>query len=216
MTTPPPDEKPCPHDQVKLEATGSGRWKSCLLYGRRVEYVCTRNGKVIRDSGFTGFARLCNHAARALWVVPPGYKPAERVEVHDALALLKETRGRLIAGSGCKRSVAGKSWHEDTHAWLAEKGCKASEEPCDHKFRVGYGRLVSATKSWRYPCGIHGYSRTLSTAEVPKDCPPLLSVTGMKEVGVVLDFQKGEISANDRREPMKMLDSGHPVLDMDA
>jgi len=38
----------------------------------------------------------------------------------------------------------------------------------------------------------------------------------MKELGVVLDFQQGEIAVKDRREPMKMLESGHPVLDMDA
>ena len=122
----------------------------------------------------------------------------------------------MIADSGCKRSVAGKSWHEDTQAWLAEKGLEAVEEPCEDKFRFGDGRLVSAARSWRYPCGIHGYSGTLSITEVPKDCPPLLSVTGMKELSVVLDFQKGEISVNDRKEPMKSLDSGHPTLDMDV
>ena len=151
----------------------------------------------MREPGFIGFTGLCSDAARALWIAPPGYKPAERVEVHDALASFRETRGRLIADSGCKRSVAGKSWHEETQAWLAEKGLRAVEEACDDKFRFGDGRLVSATRSWKYPCGIHGYSGTLTIAEVPKDCPPLLSVAGMKELGVVLDFQQGEIAVKD-------------------
>ena len=126
MTAPPPGETPCPHTDLQYGSNQHGRWKKCVLCNRRVEYVATKNGQVVREPGFAGFTGLCSDAARALWIAPPGCKPAERVEVHDALALFRETRGRLIADSGCKRSVAGKSWHEETQAWLAERGLKAS------------------------------------------------------------------------------------------
>ena len=76
-----------------------------MLCGRRVEYVATKTGQLVREPGFAGFTGLCSDAARALWIAPPGYKPAERVEVHDALASFRETRGRLI-----ETAVANAVW----------------------------------------------------------------------------------------------------------
>lgn len=119
----------------------------------------------------------------------------------------------MIADSGCKWNIAGEVWHREAQKWLASQGLCAQEEVCADKFRFGDGRLVKATRSWKFPCGNHGINRILNIAEVPKDCPPLLSVGSMQQMGVILDFRNRSISVGDRTEHMTLLlPSGHPVL----
>ena len=60
--------------------------------------------------------------------------------------------------------------------------------------------------------GSHG---ELNIAEVEKDCPPLLSVTAMKELGLVLDFKNQTITASileGKTHRMETATSGHPIL----
>jgi len=156
----------CTHAELKHGANASGAWATCKICGRRVEYVDKKSQKVVREPGFTG---ICSQKARDLWIPPAGWKPAERIPEQEALVLFTDTRGRVIADSGCKRSVAGSQWHQDTKSWLAERGLKPIEEECKDKFRFGDGRVVTAKRSWRYPCGIYGYNGTLSIAEVSRD-----------------------------------------------
>jgi hypothetical protein len=163
---PAPGEPERPHINRTRGGNAHGKWKTCKVCDRRVEYIDAKTQKVSRDPHYTGFMAVNWEKARSLWIPPPGYKPPERIQVADALATFSDTCGKLIADSGCKRSVAGASWHKATQEWLAEQGLKPIEEQCTDTFRFGDGRTVAATRSWRYPCGIRGYNGILSVAEV--------------------------------------------------
>jgi hypothetical protein len=126
-----------------------------------------------------------------------------------------DTKGRVIPDSGCRRSVAGKRWHDEIQERLAARGLRPVEMPCSDLFRFGDGRVVKATRSWKYPVGIYGRNGVLNMAEVPKDCPPLLSYRCMGELGVVMNFRDQALTVEGETRPMQKLSSGHPALDVE-
>ncbi len=73
--------------------------------------------------------------------------------------------------------------------------------------------MIRATRSWRYPFGIYGRSGVLNVAEVPQECPPLLSAKCMGELGVVMDVKEKSPTIAGEKRPTQMLSSGHPALD---
>ena len=121
----------------------------------------------------------------------------------------------MIADSRCKRIVAGSQWHNDMRKELAKVGPKPIKKDIDEKFRFGDGKVVRASKSWIYPTGMYGQHGQINVAEVPRQCPPLLSHKAMEELGMVLDFDNLTTSirsAGVLDKPMLRADSGHPIL----
>lgn len=86
----------------------------------------------------------------------------------------------------------------------------AQAEACEGKFRIGDGRLVRPHEvgSIHVEC----MDGILNIAEVPKDCPPLLSVRSKQQMGLILDFRNQRISEGYRTDRMVLQPSGLPVL----
>ena len=115
-------------------------------------------------------------------------------------------------GSGCKHTVAGEAWHTEARRWLAQYHLTPERSPCSDRFRFGDGNVVQAACTWTYPAGVYGQNGTLRVAEVPVDCPPLLSVKSMRELGVCLDFEQGETRVGGKTRPMESMETGRPKL----
>jgi hypothetical protein len=98
---------------------------------------------------------------------------------------------------------------------LADLGLRPVEVSCDDRFRFGDGRVIRASRSWKYPFGIYGRNGVLNVAEVPQEeCPPFLSAKCMGELGVVMDFKEKAVTVAGDTRPMQMLSSGDLALDV--
>ncbi len=113
--------------------------------------------------------------------------------------------------SGCRRTVSGKKCHAEARRRLAELGLRPVEAPCEDRFRFGDGRVIRASRSWRYPLGIYGRNGILNVAEAPQERPPLLSAKCMDELGVVMDFKEKAVTVASDTRPTQMLSSGYPA-----
>ncbi len=153
-----------------------------------------------------------------MWTAP---EPVEQpklapVEEFDEVAYINYSNAqeRFILDSGCRRSMAGKRWCDEARRRLAGIGLRPVEVPCDDRFRFGDGRVALASSSWKYPFGIYGRDGVLSIAEVPQECPPLLSAKFVGELEVIMDFKDKSLAIDGEKRPMPMLSSGHPALDV--
>ncbi len=183
----------CPHKEVRKGANQHASWETCTACGKRVSYTDKKTGSTTRFAGTVA-------------------EPAP-VAVEDVL--FTDTRGRVILDSGCRRTVAGTRWHEETQAWMRERGLQPVRNECRERFRFGDGRVVPAVCSWTYPCGVYGTNGMLNVAEVRTDCPPLLSLQSMKEMGVVLDFANAQVTVQGHTKPMETMPSGRPIVRID-
>ena len=100
--------------------------------------------------------------------------------------------------SGCRRSVAGRDWHERLQSHLSEIGLHAFKRQSNDKFRYGDGKVVEGTCSWTYPVSIRGHQGQLDIAEVPVETPPRASRQLMKDLGLIVGF------AEDRMDIRKL------------
>ena len=101
-----------------------------------------------------------------------------------------DERGDVIPDSGCKKSVASARWRKWQRARLAKQGLKPVKQDSKYTFACGDGRKVKSNVIWLYPISIRAKASHADIAEVDCTCPPLFSVEGMQDLGVVLDFSK--------------------------
>ena len=192
---PKPPEPPCRHDQVTTSGSNQYvQYISCRDCHVRLSKLDKRTGEV---EHFTGFgATVCS--------VP---------QCHDVY--FQDVEEHMIADSGCKRSVAGKMWHDQLRQKLAAEGLQPVKKAIREKFRFGDGRVVKAHTSWTYPTGLYGRHGQVNVAEVDVECPPLLSVRAMEELGMVLNFWDSTVSilsADAHDKPMIKAKTGHPII----
>lgn len=79
-------------------------------------------------------------------------------------------------------------------------------------FTFGVGPVVKSEKSWVYQAGQHGRSYLWKIAEVPGDCPGLVSAGDMGRFGIVFDFGMKRIRSSGVDRKMTHTESGHPTL----
>ena len=72
---------------------------------------------------------------------------------------------------------------------VSSPGLETHKKKIDENFCFGDGQIVKATKAKLYPAGVYGKHSQVSIAEVNRDCPPLLSITTVEDLGVILNFR---------------------------
>jgi hypothetical protein len=132
-------------------------------------------------------------------------------EVH----VVSMQKGHIMLDTGCKKSVAGRQWHQDFQKELESLGMKGKEIQATESFRFGDGRVVTSKKTWVYPVGISGVSTTLEICEVDGECPGLLDFGCMTRWRMMFNFQEKTYSAFGKEpKPMNMTSSGHPQMNL--
>ena len=198
----------CPHTDAQgkpaLRHGGNGAWAyaSCRLCGRRV--ALSRRGPpdpvAVAADGHDDLNDVLSFEA-----VP---SPAYWADIKDT---------QMVIDSGCRRCVAGRAWHEKFQETIAKMGFKGVAREIKESFRYGDGRVVQATRAWRYPAGINKKNGSIDIAEVDEDTPPLLSRKALTDMGVILNFADGTMTikaANLDSAKMDFSNSGHALLDV--
>ena len=179
-----------PREQQVEHENQHASWTKCLACGERLELVS-------RKPKFAGVVEI------------PPETPAD-VPVKD----IRNDVERMIIDSGCKRSVAGRRWHHRMHVILKAQGLKPRRRDIEETFRFGDGALSRSSCAFVYPIGIYGRHGTIDVAMV-KECPPLLSNSAMKQLGVKIDWAEDTITVRAARaydQPMETLSSGLPSI----
>ena len=156
---------PCQHPDVVRRANQHAVWWSCTECDRQ---VCRQSWDDPRPSWFIGVVTT--------------------VPLHKPVYTAAEEEKYLILDSGCRRSVAGSKWHHGMYHWLRSQGLKPVIRLVTESFEFGGGEVLSATRSFIYPMVINDHLVEVDVAEVTGNCPPLLSSSAMKTLGVVVDY----------------------------
>jgi competence ComEA-like helix-hairpin-helix protein len=125
--------------------------------------------------------------------------------------------GHIMLDTGCKRSVAGPTWHQQMRTRLSDLGLEPVQRACKAQFVFGSGKSVKATSSWVYPIAIRGRPALLDVAEVPCDCPGLMSKVSMKKMGMTYDLANETVDVKIlklKSVPVLSIDTGHPVINI--
>ena len=124
--------------------------------------------------------------------------------------------GHIMLDTGCERSVAGPEWHRAMQSKLHELGPAPTKEGTAH-FVFGSGKAVRATCRWVYPIAIRGRPALLDVAEVPCNCPGLMSKASMKRMGMTLHLEDDTVDIRTmdlKSVPVLQTNTGHPVIDI--
>ena len=112
-------------------------------------------------------------------------------------SLTSMNMGDLWCDSGCVRAVGGKEQHAALKKHMAKFGLKPIQKSCQESFQFGNGQISYAIGASVYPVFVQGkYRGMLDIAEVPDDCPLLLSKSVLKKWDVDLCFGKGCMNIN--------------------
>ena len=80
------------------------------------------------------------------------------------------------------------------HHWLKKQGLKPVIRLVNESFEFGGGEVLTATRAFIYPVTINDHLVEVGVAEVPGNCPPLLSSSAMKTLGVIMDYEKQHLT----------------------
>lgn len=134
---------------------------------------------------------------------------------HQPVYHTNEEEKYIILDSGCRRSVAGTSWHHGMFRWLKSQGLKLVIRLVTESFEFVGGEVPSATRAFIYPLVINNYLVEIDMAEVLGNCPPLLSSSAMKTLGIIMGYEKQTLTiraCQSTNLPLKESAGGHPIL----
>ena len=191
---PTPDSRHCDHPAFRRYANQHGTWWSCTTCDKRITFQQhpQPSGTQCRPIWFAGVVQI-----------PVNYQDNLTDSEHPM----------IIMDSGCRRSVAGRSWHDKMIRWIQSYGMQPTIKKIEESFEFGGGEIVDATRALVYPILLNGHLVELDVAEVAK-CPPLLSSQAMRSLGMELNYATNRVRVHSCRLeiPLEENKGGHPVL----
>ena len=139
-------------------------------------------------------------------------KRSHELGVHTLIYHAGCRPGEALGDSGCRTSVGGAAWHQQLRAEVERRGYRVRSALYKEYFKFGAGPVVASERLWVYPIGFHGKNELLRIAEVPGNCPGLLSIEDMSRLKVAFDFEARVLTVRGQRHPMTYTTSGHPTL----
>ena len=130
--------------------------------------------------------------------------------------LVRLTKRHGMLDTGCRREVAGPTWHKEMQAECDARGIEYYPEPVNERYAFGAGRVYHACIRWVYPTCPHGKSVVLRIAEIEADVPGLLGPVFMHMMKTVLDFTSNpnKVTIGGVQDVMKYSDTMHPIVDL--
>ena len=155
-------ERSCEHRRVENGGDATTMWRNSRDCRVRLSTVDRKSGK---SAHFIGCVD-CAPKARRLWGRTFDVDDMDSIpdiENCDTLPYainFAETDQKVIPDSECRRSVAGKRWHDRMSSTLARKGFTPVKREIEENFKFGDGRVERSTTAWVYvPCGVAWISR---------------------------------------------------------
>ena len=103
---------------------------------------------------------------------------------NELVLLLHETWNSAILDSACSNNVCGETWMEELIQKLNVKE-RVSRGPSVKVFNFGGGERLNSLGSVTFPCILAGKEIDITTDVVSSNLPLLLSITAMREFGMV-------------------------------
>ena len=161
----------CQHPNVVRRANQHAVWRCCTDCDRQ---ICKQPWDSDRPSWSVGFVVTTPH--------------------HQPVNVTNDEEKFLILDSGCRRSVAGTNRHFNMHHWLKNQGLKPVIRLVNKSFEFGGGEVLTATRAFIYPVIINDHLVKVDIAKVPGNCPPLISSSVTKTLGVTIDYEKQHLT----------------------
>ena len=183
----------CPHPSFEMYSNQHGSWWRCTVCNKQINYIA--KGK--RPRWYVGVVHIA---------IPP---------VQQILTLRKTDNPCIIMDSGCRRSVAGKDWHDRMLIWTTRQGLRPVRKFITESFEFGGGEVVDSNHAIIYPVILNGHLVELDVAEVER-CPPLLSSQAMKALGMELNYAENKVKIHTCQMEIELIEDrgGHPVLEL--
>lgn len=121
----------------------------------------------------------------------------------------------MVMDTGCRRVVAGKTWHENRQRLCRELGLTPIRIAIKERFKLGNQKPERSHGAWPSQVAIDKTPGVLRVAEVEGECTPLLSGEALAALGTTLHLKQDtfDMEAVDlHAEKMKRNDAGHPVI----
>ncbi|CAE7350390.1 NLRC3, partial [Symbiodinium necroappetens] len=140
--------------------------------------------------------------------------PCAEVCANVHVASSEEPRRETLALSDtcCARTVAGIRWIEKHVALLRQRGESVFTVDEARPFRFGGGPRISSTHAVIMPIQLQGSRRaaTIRVSVVDQEIPLLLSKTVLKQMGMVMDLERGTVEFNNlqTRVPLRETKAG--------
>ena len=124
--------------------------------------------------------------------------------------LSSECATNMILDSACTSTVTGSEWLEAYIGSLPQHlKSSVKEFPGGKYFKFGGGEVLKSTKEVEIPCQIAGRVVSIRTSVVESELPLLLSLTWMKESGVVMDYVHDKATIFGETVDLDVTSAGH-------
>ena len=116
----------------------------------------------------------------------------------------------------CTSCVAGKDWLDIYLAALTVDMKNKVEGPTqsNRQFMFGNQGTLKSAATYRIPIKVGGKLKMLEIDCIQSDIPLLISMSAMRELGMVLDLKKDKITIDGKHIPVKRTSAGHYTIDL--
>ena len=149
------------------------------------------------------------------------HKSASRIVMftHDKTELSRFTTECLNQGAldtCCTSCVAGKEWVKIYLNALAPelRNKVAGPTQSNRQFLFGNQGTLKSAATYNIPIKVGGKLKMLEIDCIESDIPLLISMTAMKDLGMVLDLKKDRITIEGKQIPVKRTSAGHYTIDL--
>ena len=124
------------------------------------------------------------------------------------------TSGPLaMIDTGCRRSVAGRKWHQEMQEALRMRNMRCHYRPVHDQFQFGPGTPVTAVRRWTYPVVLgDSIDETLEISEINEDVPALIGPDDLAKWSAIVDFTNATIKFHRHETNLIEGKSGHPCI----
>ena len=116
----------------------------------------------------------------------------------------------------CTSCVAGKDWVNIYLDALSPDMRKKVHGPkqSNRQFMFGNQGTLKSAASYNITIKVGGKIQMLEIDCIESDIPLLISMSAMKDLGIVLDLQKDQITIDGKQIPVKRTSAGHYTIDL--
>ena len=123
--------------------------------------------------------------------------------------------GYMLLDCGCRRSVAGRRWHEEFQRFLeAEFALHPKRGTCEEIFRFGNGQTEVSSCFYDYPVAFLGKAGVLRVSMVETDTPPLFSRSAMASNNLTINFGNNTIVCDGKSHLTETVRGGHLAISL--
>ncbi len=126
-----------------------------------------------------------------------------------------EAANHVILDSACNKTVCGKDWLDHYIKCLPEDSrCDVVFQTSGQKFKFGGGENLLSLGKYRVPAWLADKKVYIDTEVVDSHIPMLMSLSAMKQAGIILDTRRDVATVLGKEVPLEFTSCGHYCLNL--